>query len=122
MESVLLTPLRESLMAVDSKRSEGLRTYGDAVNVLLRACATDEVIAKASNDVANLLQSFAMAKKTYCRKLWDKSLHCKTVLSNKRLKSLFIDMLLPRSRQKTVSSLPLMSGWTTAPVFEKLML
>lgn len=51
------TRLAGSSMALDSKRSEILRTYGDVMNSLPRSLAKDEVIAKAYNDVT----SFAKA-------------------------------------------------------------
>lgn len=56
-ESLLLIQLTVSSMAVDFKRSELLRTYGDVVSFPLRTYATDELIAKAYNDVAGFCQS-----------------------------------------------------------------
>lgn len=40
-------------MAVDSKQSNMMRTYGDVVNLLLPTYATNEIIAKAYNAVVN---------------------------------------------------------------------
>lgn len=94
-------------MTVDSKRSEMLRTYGDVVNFLLQKYATDEVIAEAYNDVVNFRQSSATTKKTYSRMLWDKALRCGTVFSDRRLKSLSIDGLLPGTRAQTLHFLSL---------------
>lgn len=56
-------------MSVDSKQSKMLRSYGDVVNFLLPAYATDEVIAEAYNDVVIFRQSSAMAEAIYSRML-----------------------------------------------------
>lgn len=72
-ESLLLTQLTGSSVAVHSKRSEMLRAYGDLVNFLLQSCATDEDIMEAYIDVINFLQSSAVTGEAYFRVLWDKA-------------------------------------------------
>lgn len=51
-------------MAVDSKRSELLRTYKDVVKFLLQTYSTDEVIAEEYNDVLSFRQSSPMKEET----------------------------------------------------------
>lgn len=52
-ESLLLTRLTKSSMAVDSRQSKMFRAFGDVVHFLLQTCAADEVIAISYNEVAN---------------------------------------------------------------------
>ena len=74
---------------------ELLRTYPQVVNVLLRTYATDEVISEAVGDVTSFRQSSNMTEEVYSNHLWDKALRCGTVFSDRRLKSLFVEGLLP---------------------------
>lgn len=56
-ESFLSTRATKSSMAVDSKQSDRLQTYGDVVSCLLHGFATDGVIEGAYNDVGGCRQS-----------------------------------------------------------------
>lgn len=100
-EPLLVTLLKRSSIAVDSKRSEMFRIYEDMVSLLLQTYATDEVIAKAYNDVVNFLQSFATSKAMYSRMLWNKAFHCGTVFSDRLLEFVFIDEVPPGTRAQT---------------------
>ena len=82
-------------MAVDVERRELLRTYPQVVNFLLRTYATDEVISEAVGYVTSFCQSSNMTEEVYSNHLWDKALRCGTVFSDRRLKSLFVEELLP---------------------------
>lgn len=66
-------------MVIDSKRSEILRTCRDVVSFLLQTYATDDVMAKACNNVVNFRQSSAMTEETYFRMLGEKALRCGAV-------------------------------------------
>lgn len=61
-QPLLSTLITGSLMALDSKRSKTLRTYGGVGIPVLRTFATDEVIAEAYIDVINLRQRFEMTE------------------------------------------------------------
>lgn len=67
-------------MSVSFKRSELLRAHGDGVDLLLRAYATDEVIAEASNEVTDFRQSSTVTEESYSRILWEQSLRCGVLL------------------------------------------
>ena len=82
-------------MAVDAEQRELLETYAEVVNLLLRTYATDEVISEAVGDVTSFRQSANMTEELYSNQLWDKALRCGTVFSDRRLKSLFVEGLLP---------------------------
>ena len=82
-------------MAVDVERRELLQTYPQVVNFLLRTYATDEVISEAVGDVTSFRQSSNMTEEVYSNHLWDMALPCSTVFSDRRLKSLFFEALLP---------------------------
>lgn len=75
-ESLLLTLLTGSSVAVESKRSIVLRTCVDVVNFVLRAYATTSFTAKAYTDVVSLSRGSAMAEEIYSRMLWDIALPC----------------------------------------------
>ena len=92
-----LTPARlnGNTMAVDVERRELLRTYPQVVNFLLRTYTTDEVISEAVGDVTSFRQSSNMTEEFYSKHLWDKALRCGTVFSDRQLKSLFVEVLLP---------------------------
>lgn len=51
----MLTELEGSSMAVDSKQSNVLWTYGDVVTFLLRTYAMDDITAEAYSEVVNFL-------------------------------------------------------------------
>ena len=82
-------------MAVDAEQRELLESYAEVVNSLLRMCATDEVISEAVGDVTSFRQSWNMTEALYSNQLWDKALRCGTVFSDRRLRSLFVEGLLP---------------------------
>ena len=82
-------------MAVDLERRELLRTYQQVVNVLLRTYANDEVISETVSDVTSFRQSSSMTEEVYSNHLWDKAIRCGTEFSDQRLKSLFVEGLLP---------------------------
>lgn len=51
----------------------------------------NEVTAKAFSDVVNYSQNFPKTKETFSRMLCHESFRCGTVLSDRRLKPVFID-------------------------------
>lgn len=87
-------------MAVDSKRSEMLQTYGVVVTFLPQTYTADKVIAEAYSDFASFRQSTVLTKKAYSRMLWDKALRCGTVFPDRPVNSLFNDGLLPGTRKR----------------------
>ena len=87
--------LNLNTMAVDVERQQLLRTYPQVVNVLLRPYATDEVVSEAVGDVTSFHQISNMTEEVYSNSLWDKALRCSTIFSCRRLKSLFVEGLLP---------------------------
>ena len=93
--ALLQSRLNGNTMAVDVEQRELLETYPEVVNFLLRTYATDEVIAEAVGDVTSFRQSSNMTEEVYSNHLWDKALRCGTVFSDRRLKSLFTEGLLP---------------------------
>ena len=92
---LLQSRLNENTMAVDVERRELLRPYPQVVNVLLRTYGTDEVISEAVGDVTSFCQSSNMTEEVYSNHLWDKALRCGTVFSDRRLRSLSVEGLLP---------------------------
>lgn len=104
-------------MAVDSKRIETLRTYGDVMNFLLQTYATNQVIAEAYSDVLDFHQNSALTKETSSRISMNKNLRSGLISSDRRLQSLPIDRLLPRTRAQTRqfnSSNPVLGYYTVA--------
>ena len=93
--ALLQSRLHGNTMAVDAEQRELLETYAEVVNFLLRTYATDEVISEAVGDVTSFRQSSNMTEEAYSNQLWDKALRCGTVFSDRRLKSLFVEGLLP---------------------------
>ena len=93
--ALLQSHLHGNTMAVDVERRELLRAYPQVVNFLLRTYATDEVISEAVGDVTSFRQSSNMTEEVYSNHLWDMALRCGTVFSDRRLKSLFVEGLLP---------------------------
>ena len=93
--ALLQSRLHGNTMAVDAEQRELLETYPEVVNYLLRTYATDEVISEAVGDVTSFRQSSNMTEEVYSNHLWDKALRCGTVFSDRRLKSLFVEGLLP---------------------------
>ena len=85
-------------MAVDVDRTEMIHTYKEAINFFLRTYATDEEIALAYNEVMAFHQSTNMSETDFSQKLWAKALRCGTVFSDRRMKSLFTEGLLPSTR------------------------
>ena len=61
----------------------------------MRTYATDEAISEAVGDVTSFRQSSNMTEEVYSNHLWYKALRCSTVFSDRRLKSLFFERLLP---------------------------
>ena len=92
---MLQSRLNGNTLAVDAEQRELLETYAEVINFLLRTYATDEVIAEAVGDVTSFRQSSSMTEEVYSNHLWDKALRCDTVYSDRRLKSLFVEGLLP---------------------------
>ena len=82
-------------MAVDAEQHELLETYAEIFNFLLRMYAMDEVISEAVSDVTSFCQSSNLTEEVYSNQLWDLALRCGTVFSDRRLKSLFVEVLLP---------------------------
>lgn len=68
-ETLMLTRLIGSSMAVVLKRSGMSQTYRDEVGFLLQAYATDVVTMEAYKNVVNFRQSFAMTEMIYSRVL-----------------------------------------------------
>ena len=93
--ALLQSRLHGNTMAVDAEQRELLETYAEVVNFLLRTYATDEVISEAVGDVTSSRQSSNMTEEVYSNQLRDKALRCGTVFSARRLKSLFVEGLLP---------------------------
>ena len=91
----LQSRLHGNIVAVDAERREPLETYAEVVNFLLRTYATDEVISEAVGDVPSFRQSSNMTEEVHSNHLWDNALRCGTVFSDRRLKSLFFEELLP---------------------------
>ena len=92
----LLQPsLYRITLAVDAEQRELLEPYAKVVNFLQRTYATDEVIFEAVGDVTSLSRSSSMTEDVYGNHLWDKSLRCGTIFSDRRLNSLFVEALLP---------------------------
>lgn len=118
-ESILLTRLRGSSVAVDSKRSEKLQFYGDVVGFLRRKCGKSEVIGEADHAVVDLRESSVVTKETYFRMLWDKALLRETVFSDRLLKVFLIDAVLPRTRAETHQVLSLIPGRTITLRFDR---
>ena len=87
--------LHGNSMAIDAEQRELSETYAEVVNFLLRTYATDEVFSKAVGDVTSFCQSSNMTEEVYSNQLWDKALRCGTVFSDRRLKFLFVEGLLP---------------------------
>lgn len=67
-------------------------------NFLIPEHGTEEVIAKAYSDVVNFCQNLALTEDIYSRMLRNNTLRCGTQFFDRRLKSLFIDRLLPETR------------------------
>lgn len=76
VESLLLILRTGSLMAVDFKQSEVLRTYEGVVKLLLRTFATDDVTAKVYSDVFSFRQSPAMTEEACSGMLLDNAICC----------------------------------------------
>ena len=75
------------------------------VHFLFRTDATDEVISEAVGDETSFRQSSNMTEDVCRNHLWDKALRCRTVFSDRWLKSLFIEGLPPASRAQVRSYL-----------------
>ena len=82
-------------MTVDTEQCQLFETYAEVVNFLLRTCTTDKAISEPVGDITSLRQSSNMTEEVYINQLWDRALRCGTVLSDGRLKSLFVEGLLP---------------------------
>lgn len=92
-------------MTVELKETKMLRIRKVVMNFLLQTNAANEVAAKAYNDVVNFSQSSAMPSEIYSRVLWKKALGCGTVFSDRLLKSVFTEKLLPGTLAETPSVL-----------------
>lgn len=73
----------------------------DIVNFLLLSCAKYEVNAEVYIVVVNFRHSSSSTEETYSRMLWDIAHPCRTLLYFRRLKSVFIDKLLPGTQTET---------------------
>ena len=93
--ALLQSRLMGNAMAVDAEQRDMLESYEEVVNFLLRTYATDETIAEAYTEVVSFRQSSNMTEEAYRNQLWDKALRCGTVFSDRRLKSLYVEGLLP---------------------------
>ena len=93
--ALLQSRLHGNIMVVDAEQRELLQTYPEVVNFLLRTYLTDEVISEAVGDVTSFRQSSNMTEEVYSNHLWDKLLRCVTLFSDRRLKSLLVEGLLP---------------------------
>ena len=96
--SILESRLTGGTMAVDVDRTEMIHSYKEAVNFFLKTYATDEEIALAYNEVTSFHQSTNMSETEFSQKLWSRALRCGTVFSDRRMKSLFTEGLLPSTR------------------------
>lgn len=77
-------------MAVDAEQRDLLGTYPEIVDFLLPTYATEEVISKAVGDVTSFRKSLNMTEEFYSNHLRNKSLRCRTLFSDWRVKSLFV--------------------------------
>ena len=93
--ALLQSRLHGNTMAVDAEQRELLETYAEVVNFLRGTYATDKFISEAVGDVTSFRQSSNMTEEVYSNQLWDKLLRCGTVFSDRRLKSLFVEGILP---------------------------
>ena len=93
--ALLQSRLIGNTMAVDSEQRDMLESYEEVFNFLLRTYATDEIIAEAYTKVVSFRQSSNMTEESYSNQLWDRALRCGTVFSDRRLKSLYVEGLLP---------------------------
>ena len=93
--ALLQSRVHGNTMAVDAEQRELLETDAEIVSFLLRTYATDEVISEAVGDVTSFRQISNMTEEVYSNQLWDKALRCGTVFSDRRLRSPFVEGLLP---------------------------
>lgn len=101
-DSLLLAGLTESSAAVDSKRSETLRTHREVESCLFSPYDTHEVIAEAYKNFVDFRQCSAKTEGTCYQMLWNKALRCETVFSDRGLKSVFIDELVSETRARGI--------------------
>ena len=114
--ALLQSRLHGNTMAVDAEQRELLETYAEVVNFLLRTYATDEVLSEAVDDVTSFRQSSNMTEEVYSNQLWGKALRCGTVFSNRPLKSLFVEGLLPATCAQVRNYLETRPGADYQPV------
>lgn len=82
-------------MEVHAGQFEMLDTYSEVVSLLLRTYTTDRVLAETYTDVVTLQQNSSGIGESYSHHLWNRTLQCGSVFSDRPLKSLFVESLLP---------------------------
>lgn len=83
-------------MIVDShEETDVLKTYPEVVNYLLKAYATDEEIATAYAEVISCKQETNKTETEFAEQGRTKARRCGLDFSERRLKSIFVDRLLP---------------------------
>lgn len=81
--------------AVHVCSQETLRTYLEVVSFILTIDATEEVIADTYADVNNYSQFSGMSETGFAQKPRNKALRCGNLFSDRRLKSIFVQNVLP---------------------------
>ena len=87
-----------SLVVDDGGHKEALSTYCEVVNYFLRTFATNEIVATAYADLTSYVQATGMTETDYGDKHWDKTIRCGSVISQNRLRSMYVEGVLPSIR------------------------